>query len=143
MKVIIGSDHVGFELKEKIKKYLEKQNYPFKDIGIHSKEPVDYPDIAYNVSNEVIKNKNSKGILICATGIGMSIVANKTLGIRAALCHNEFMAKLSREHNDANILVLGSKIIKSNLIEEIVRIFLETDFSDEERHKRRVSKIKI
>jgi len=141
MKIFIGSDHGGFELKEILREYLASQNHEVSDEGCFSTDSVDYPDIAKKVSKKVLENKNSKGILMCGTGIGISISANKIKGIRAALCGNEYMAKMAREHNDANILCLGGRVIGSELGKSIIDTFLKNKFNDEERHKRRVEKM--
>lgn len=139
-KIIIGSDHGGFKLKEKIKKYLGELGYEYEDIGTDSMQSCDYPDFAYKVAKKVAET-NSKGILICGTGIGMSISANKVRGIRAALAFDEFTAKMSREHNNSNVLCLGERTTKEELAKKIVKVWLETPFSKEERHHRRVDKI--
>jgi len=141
MKIILGSDHAGFNLKEKIKKYLKEQDFSFDDLGTYSTDPVDYPDITLKVAKAVAKGEYRRGIIICGTGIGTAIVANKVPGIRAALCHDPVSSSFSRTHNDANILTLGERIIGPNLALEIVRIFLTTEFSGG-RHIRRVEKIK-
>jgi ribose 5-phosphate isomerase B len=142
MKIALGSDHGGYQLKENLKKYLKELNVEYKDFGCNSEKSVDYPDIGFKIAREV-KNRNyDKGILICGTGIGMSIVANKIKGIRASLCHDVFSARYAREHNDANILTLGGRVIDSGLAKEIVKVWLSTDFSGEERHLKRLNKIK-
>ena len=142
MKIALGSDHGGYQLKENLKRYLKELNVEYKDFGCNSEKSVDYPDIGFKIAIEV-KNRNyDKGILICGTGIGMSIVANKIKGIRASLCHDVFSARYAREHNDANILTLGGRIINLGLAKEIVKIWLNTDFSGEERHLKRLNKIK-
>jgi ribose 5-phosphate isomerase B len=142
MKIALGSDHGGYQLKENLKKYLKELNVEYKDFGCNSEKSVDYPDIGFKIAIEV-KNRNyDKGILICGTGIGMSIVANKIKGIRASLCHDVFSARYAREHNDANILTLGGRVIDSGLAKEIVKVWLNTDFSGEERHLKRLNKIK-
>ena len=142
MKIALGSDHGGYQLKENLKKYLKELNVEYKDFGCNSEKSVDYPDIGFKIAREV-KNRNyDKGILICGTGIGMSIVANKIKGIRASLCHDVFSARYAREHNDANILTLGGRVIDSGLAKEIVKVWLSTDFSREERHIIRLNKIK-
>ena len=141
MKIILGSDHAGFNLKEKIKKYLKEQDFSFDDLGTYSTDPVDYHDITLKVAKAVAKGEYRRGIIICGTGIGTAIVANKVPGIRAALCHDPVSSSFSRTHNDANILTLGERIIGPNLALEIVRIFLTTEFSGG-RHIRRVEKIK-
>lgn len=134
-KIIIGSDHGGFELKENIKKILT--GYEVKDIGCFSEESVDYPDIASELCKKVLEEKNSKGILICGTGIGMSIAANKFKGIRAALCHDEYTAEMSRKHNDANVLCLGGRILDIETAQDIVNTWLENNFEGG-RHERRI-----
>lgn len=142
MKIALGSDHGGYQLKENLKKYLKELNVEYKDFGCNSEKSVDYPDIGFKIAIEV-KNRNyDKGILICGTGIGMSIVANKIKGIRASLCHDVFSARYAREHNDANILTLGGRVIDSGLAKEIVKVWLNTDFSGEEKHLKRLNKIK-
>ncbi|MCX7795459.1 MAG: ribose 5-phosphate isomerase B [bacterium] len=141
MKVAIGSDHAGFRLKEELKNYLVSLNIDIKDFGSHSEESVDYPDIAKEVALSVAKGEVDRGILICGTGIGMSISANKIKGIRAAVGNELLSVRLSREHNDANILTLGARIIGIEIAKEAVRIFLDTPFLGG-RHQRRVEKIK-
>ena len=142
MKIAIGSDHGGYKLKESLKKYLKELNIEYKDFGCESEKSVDYPDIGFEVSNEVRKGNYERGILICGTGIGMSIVANKIKDIRASLCHDVFSARKAREHTDANILALGESVIGVGLAQEIVKIWLKSDYSQEERHVRRLNKIK-
>ena len=142
MKIALGSDHGGYKLKENLKEYLKGLNVEYTDFGCDSEQAVDYPDIGFKVSNEIKDGNFDKGILICGTGIGMSIVANKVDGIKAALCYNEFTARYSRKHNDANILVLGGRVIGSGLAKEIVKVWLNTKFSQEERHINRLNKIK-
>ncbi len=139
-KIIIGSDHAGFRLKEDIKKYLEEKKISTEDIGAHSEESVDYPLIAKEVAEKVAKTK-STGILVCGSGIGMCITANKIKGIRAALCYDEETAELSREHNNANILCLGARTGSAKNYRKIIKRFLTTQRSKEERHKRRVKEM--
>jgi len=139
--IAIGSDHAGFELKEKIKKYLEQLGHEYKDFGTHNNESVDYPDYALKVAESVMKKESDKGILICGSGIGMCMSANKVPGIRAALCYNTETARLSREHNDANILTIGARLTDERIAKEIVNVWLKTEFAGE-RHARRVNKIK-
>jgi ribose 5-phosphate isomerase B len=141
MSVAIGSDHAGYQLKERIKKYLDQSHIEYKDFGTYSTESVDYPDIAIQVAKNVSEGKSERGILICYTGIGMSLVANKVPHIRAALCISPEIAKLARVHNDANILALGSLETDQQHIDEIVKNFLETPFEKGGRHERRVKKI--
>lgn len=141
MKVYIGSDHGGFQLKEKIKGLLEEKGLEISDLGTQGTESCDYPDFAKAVAEKVASEPEAKGILICGTGIGMSMTANKAKGIRAALCHNEFTAQMAREHNNANVLCLGERVLDESTALKIVEVFLETGFSGEERHARRVKKI--
>ena len=141
MDIIIGSDHAGFDLKERIKVFLfEKNEFSVKDIGTFNHDPIDYPIIAHEVAKNVSEKKFSRGILICGSGIGMSIVANKHRNVRAALCHNLYTVKLSRKHNDANILALGGRVLGVGLALEMVDLFLHTEFEGG-RHKRRLDKI--
>jgi len=142
MKIALGSDHGGYQLKENLKEYLKELNVEYIDFDRENEKSVDYPDIGFKVATDVKSGKYDRGILICRTGIGMSVVANKVKGIRAALCHNEFSARYSREHNDANILVLGGRVIALGLAKEIVKVWLDTKFSREERHINRLNKIK-
>lgn len=141
MKIFLGADHGGFSLKEKIKDFLQDiSDLEIEDSGIYEEKSVDYPDIAKALCQKLQKDKDAKGILFCGTGIGMSIVANKMKGIRAALCTDTYMAKMSREHNDANILILGGRVVGEGLAKDIVLSFLNTDFSGG-RHLRRLEKI--
>jgi ribose 5-phosphate isomerase B len=141
MDIIIGSDHAGFDLKEGIKRFLSKKgNYIVKDMGAFSDDPVDYPIIAHQVAKNIAENKFSRGVLICGSGIGMSIVANRYRNVRAALCHNLYTVRLSRKHNDANILVLGGRVLGLDLALRMVDLFLSTDFEGG-RHQRRLEEI--
>lgn len=140
MKVAIGCDHGGFNLKREILQYLTEQGITYEDFGTHSAESVDYPDYALKVAEAVKTGQADRGILICGTGIGIGIAANKIPGIRAALCHDTFSAKASRQHNNANILTLGERIIGPGLAKEIVAAWLTTEFEGG-RHERRVEKI--
>lgn len=140
-KIAIGSDHGGFKLKEELKKYLSAKGYSVKDYGTYSQDSCDYPDYAYAVAKAVAAGNCKKGITICKSGIGNSIVANKVCGARAALCYNITAARLSREHNDANILVLGASFVKPVLAKRILSIWLKTKFSGG-RHLRRINKIR-
>jgi ribose 5-phosphate isomerase B len=139
--IALGSDHAGFEYKEHLKKLLVELGRPYQDFGTSSAASVDYPDFAHVVSKAVASGKNQFGILICGTGIGMSIVANKHKGIRAAVCESIESAKLSREHNDANVLCIGARITSWETAEEIVKTFLTTPFSGGKRHMYRIEKI--
>lgn len=140
MLVAIGSDHGGFSLKEDITSYLTETNVPFQDFGIYSPGSVDYPDIARQVAQAVADGKCDRGIIICGTGIGVSIAANKVRGIRAALCHDIYSAQMSREHNDANILTMGGRVIGPGLARAVVEKWLATKFAGG-RHSRRICKI--
>ena len=140
MKVALGSDHAGFSLKEYIAEHLGARDKSFLDCGVSSEDSVDYPDIAVSVVNAVLSGECECGILICGTGIGMSIAANKHKGIRAALCGEPYSAKCARKHNDANILTMGSRVIGPGLAVEIVESFLAEPFEGG-RHKRRLDKI--
>ncbi len=140
MKIAIGSDHAGFELKKEIIKYLEKQGYEYKDMGTDNCDSVDYPDFGYQVANAVSNEEYDKGILVCGTGIGMSIAANKVSGVRAALCHDVFSAKATRNHNNSNVLTMGSRVVGIGLALEIVRVWLGEDFEGG-RHQKRINKI--
>lgn len=141
MKLAIGSDHGGFRLKETIKTYLLAHDYEVTDFGTESEDSCDYPDFALPVAEAVAKGKYDRGILICGTGIGIGIVANKVKGVRAALCHDTFSAEACRNHNDANILTMGERIVGEGLALKIVETFLNSDFEGG-RHQRRVDKIK-
>lgn len=140
LNLALGCDHGGFRLKEEVKKMLQEKGYDFKDFGTFSEDSVDYPDIAAEVAGAVRDGQFDRGILICGTGIGIGIAANKLEGIRAALCHDTFSARASREHNNANILTMGERVIGPGLAKDIVNIWLETDFAGG-RHARRVQKI--
>lgn len=139
--IAIGCDHGGYYLKQDIIDFLKKNGYEYKDYGTYSDESCDYPVYAKKVAHAVADGECEKGILICGTGIGVCITANKVKGIRAALVHDCFSAKATREHNDANIVTMGARVIGPGLATEIVRIFLETPFSNEERHIRRIKQI--
>lgn len=141
MKIAIGSDHGGFDLKEHIKAHLQEEGYEIIDKGCDSKESCDYPVFGHAVAHAVADGEAERGIVICTTGIGISIAANKVKGIRAALCTNELMAKMTRLHNDANVLALGANIVGPGLAVAITDTFLKEDFSGGERHVRRVKGI--
>ena len=142
MRIAIGCDHGGINLKPVLIAYLEKQGVEFKDFGTFTKDSCDYNDYAEIVGNAVAGGEYDLGILICGTGIGMSIVANKIKGVRCAHCHDVFSAKMTRLHNDANIIAFGERVIGPGLMLEIVDAFIHTGFSNDERHIRRVEKIK-
>jgi ribose 5-phosphate isomerase B len=140
--VIVGCDHAGFELKEKIKAALSRRGVPVEDVGTHSTESVDYPDFAHRVAEAVSSGRFRRGIVLCGTGIGVSMAANRHRGVRAAVAYDERTARLSREHNDANVLALGGRTIDPGLAERILDIWLETPFAGG-RHLRRVEKIEL
>jgi ribose 5-phosphate isomerase B len=141
MKISLGSDHAGFELKEDLRGYLAEQKVEVIDLGVYNEDPVDYPDIGASVAQKVSRGEVDRGILICGSGIGMSIVANRFPGVRAALCHDLYTARVSREHNDANLLILGGRLIGKGLAREILKVWLETGFQGG-RHQRRLEKIR-
>ena len=140
MKVAIASDHGGFKLKEEIIEYLKELGITYQDFGCHGPESVDYPEYAEIASNSVVSGEHDYAILICGTGIGIAIAANKIKGIRAANCHDCFSAQATREHNNANVLTLGERIVGPGLAKMIVKIFLETEFQGG-RHQRRIDQI--
>jgi len=139
-KLLIASDHAGFDLKEKLRIYLEKKGMGVKDLGTYSKDRCDYPLYAYELAKNISHGKFKRGILICKSGIGNSIVANRLPGVRAALCHNVKITKLSREHNDSNILVLGSAFVSLDLAKKMIAVWLKTQFLGG-RHLKRVKLI--
>ena len=143
MNIIIGSDHAGFDLKEEIKEFLLlKRTYEVKDIGAFSSKSVDYPIIAHEIARGIAESQSSRGILLCGTGIGMSVTANRYSNVRAALCHNLYTVELARKHNNSNILVLGARVLGSGLALAMVDLFLNTDFEGG-RHQRRLNQIDI
>ena len=142
MKIAIGSDHAAFDEKNKLVTYLENKNFLVKDFGCFSKDSVDYPDYANLVSKEIQNNNYDFGILICGSGIGISIAANRYKGIRAALCTSQFHAEMSRKHNDANIIALGSRITPVDEMFIMISKFLDTEFEGG-RHQNRIKKIEI
>ena len=141
MMIVLGSDHGGYEYKNKIIEHLAERGIETTDFGCYSSESCDYPDFARPLAEAVAKGEFDCGILVCGTGIGMSITANKVSGIRASVCTNEFMTKATREHNDANILCLGARVIDLDTALTLVDLFIDTPFSNDERHIRRISKI--
>lgn len=138
--IAIGSDHGGFALKQEILEFLKQNGYEYQDVGSYDDKAVDYPDIAKKVAEMILSGEAERGILICGTGIGISITANRYAGIRAALCHDCFSAEATRLHNDANILAMGGRVIGGELAKKITHTFLTTPFSEEARHLRRVEK---
>ncbi|WP_252224387.1 MULTISPECIES: ribose 5-phosphate isomerase B [unclassified Clostridium] len=140
MKLAIGCDHGGFELKQEIIKFLESEGHEVKDFGTHSTESCDYPDIALPVAEAVVAKEFELGILVCGTGIGIGIAANKVAGIRAALCSDTFSAHATRQHNNANILTLGQRVVGTGLALDIVKTFISSKFEGD-RHQKRIDKI--
>ncbi|HTP78869.1 MAG TPA: ribose 5-phosphate isomerase B [Bacteroidota bacterium] len=140
--IALGSDHAGFEYKERMKQILEELRLTYRDFGTHSKDSSDYPDWAHAVAQSISTGESDRGILICGTGIGMSIVANKHKGVRAAACESVTAARLARQHNDANILTLGARITGWESAVDIVKMFLATSF-DGGRHQKRIDKIQL
>ncbi len=141
MRVTIGSDHAGFALKEALAAYLREEGHQVVDVGAHSLEPVDYPDSAAAVARSVLSGESERGILLCGSGVGASVAANKIPGIRAGVCHDTYSAHQGVEHDDMNVLVLGARIVGPELARELVRSFLGARFTGEERHVRRLRKI--
>ncbi|MBR5475006.1 MAG: ribose 5-phosphate isomerase B [Lachnospiraceae bacterium] len=139
--IALGCDHGGYELKQEVIAYLEKQGYAYKDYGCYGLESVDYPAYGKAVGEAVASGECEKGILICGTGIGISIAANKVKGVRAALCSDCFSAQATREHNDANVLAMGARVLGPGLALKIVETFLTTPFSEDPRHIRRIRQI--
>lgn len=140
MKIAVGADHAGFEAKEGLKAKLREWGHAVMDAGTDSADAVDYPDFAKEVAGKVASGEADLGLLVCGSGVGMSIAANKVAGVRAALCTSETLARLSRRHNDANVLCVGARITGPGVLEEMVRIFIQTPFEGG-RHRRRVDKM--
>jgi ribose 5-phosphate isomerase B len=141
MKIVIGSDHAGFELKNAMGDVLRATGHAVLDIGAFNANPSDYPDFAEAVGRAVLDGRAERGVLICGSGVGASVAANKLVGIRAAVCHDSYSAHQGVEHDDMNVLVLGSRIIGVKLAEDLVKAFLGARFTNEERHRRRLAKI--
>ena len=144
MKIAIASDHAGYQTKNRVIQFLKESGYDWTDFGTNSDSSVDYPDFAFQVAQEVSSGKYTRGILICGSGLGMCIAANKVKSIRAVTCHDTFTAKMSRRHNDANVLCIGARVVKQDNLIPIVKTWLETEFESEEgksRHQRRLNKI--
>ena len=139
--IALGCDHGGYPLMKEVIKYLDEAKIEYKNFGTYSEDSCDYPVFAKAVAGAIVNGECEKGILICGTGIGISIAANKVKGVRAALCHDCFSAKATRQHNDANILAMGARVVGAGLAVEIVKNFLETPFSNEEMHIRRINMI--
>jgi RpiB/LacA/LacB family sugar-phosphate isomerase len=143
MRIAIGSDHAGFQLKEIISDYIRELKHEVVDVGTHSTEPVDYPDFAEAIGRILIEGRADRGVLICGSGVGASVAANKIPGIRAGLCHDTYSAHQGVEHDDMNVLVMGARVIGVELARELVRAFLGAEFMGEERHRRRLEKIRL
>ena len=141
MNILVSNDHAGVQLKNEVKSFLENKGYVVENLGDNSGESVDYPDIIHPLAKEISENKDKKGIIMCGTGNGVSMVANKYEGVRAGLCWSKEIAELIRKHNDANVLSLPARFISTKEALEIVQVFLETDFENGGRHERRVEKI--
>ena len=141
MKIVLGSDHAGFELKESLRSFIESLGHRVVDVGTHSTESVDYPDYAEKVARAVISGEADRGILLCGSGVGASIAANKVPGIRAANCEDYYSAHQGVEHDAMNVLVLGGRIIGVALAQDMVRGYLEAEYTGEERHARRLAKV--
>lgn len=143
MRITIASDHAGFELKQVLAVFLRQKGHLVNDIGTHSTDPVDYPDFAEALAGTVLRGDSERGILICGSGVGASVAANKIPGIRAGLCHDGYSAHQGVEHDDMNVLVLGARVIGTELAKDLCLNFLNAQFSGEERHRRRLNKIRI
>ncbi|MBE0426535.1 MAG: ribose 5-phosphate isomerase B [Nitrospirae bacterium] len=141
MIIAIGADHGGFYLKSQIMEFLKEFGYKVNDLGTYKDEPVDYPDYARAVSQEILQNKADRGILICGSGVGACVAANKFPGIRSAICHDTFSAHQGVEDDNINVLCLGARVIGTELAKEIVKVWLAAEFSGAERHKRRLDKV--
>ena len=142
MKIVIGSDHAGFQLKVAMGDLLRSLNLEVLDVGAFNENPSDYPDFAEAVGKAILDRKAERGVLICGSGVGASVAANKLVGIRAAVCHDTYSAHQGVEHDDMNVLVLGSRIIGVKLAEDLVKAFLAAKFTNEDRHVRRLAKVK-
>src|SRR6266567_2721870 len=142
MRLAVGSDHAGFELKETLAAYLRESGHEVIDIGTRSTAPVDYPDYAEALARAVLDGGAERGVLLCGSGVGASVAANKIPGIRAGLCHDTYSAHQGVEHDDMNVLVIGARVVGTALAEELVHAFLNATFTGEERHRRRVEKVK-
>jgi RpiB/LacA/LacB family sugar-phosphate isomerase len=141
MRIVMGADHAGFALKQLLVEFVARLGHEVEDVGTYSESPVDYPDIAVAVASAITAGRADRGILLCGSGVGASVAANKVPGIRAGLCHDTYSAHQGVEHDDANVLVLGSRIIGTELAHELVKAYLAAEFSGEERHVRRLGKV--
>jgi ribose 5-phosphate isomerase B len=142
MRIVVGSDHAGFLLKQEVAESLRRSGHEVLDVGAHSAEPSDYPDFAEAVGKAVLEGRADRGVLLCGSGVGASVAANKLPGIRAAVCHDSYSAHQGVEHDDMNVLVLGPRVVGPALAHELVQAYLGAHFSNEERHVRRLDKVK-
>ena len=142
MRMAVGSDHAGFELKSRLAEHLRRQGHEVIDVGTHSSDPVDYPDFAVAVGRAVLDGRAERGLLVCGSGVGASVAANKLAGIRAGLCHDHYSAHQGVEHDDINVLVLGARVIGMELARELLDAFADAKFTKEERHVRRLNKVR-
>jgi RpiB/LacA/LacB family sugar-phosphate isomerase len=142
MKVVIGSDHAGFQLKNAMGDLIRSLGHAVLDIGAFNENPSDYPDFAEAVGRAVLDGRAERGVLICGSGIGASVAANKLIGIRAGICHDTYSGHQGVEHDDMNVLVMGSRVVGEKLAEDVVRAFLVANFTNEERHVRRLAKVR-
>ena len=143
MRIVLGSDHAGFEMKQEMLKYVRALGHVIVDVGAHDSSPSDYPDYAEALGTVILNNKAERGILICGSGVGASVAANKIPGIRAGVCHDCYSARQGVEHDNMNVLVLGSRVIGVELARDLVSTFLNATFSSEDRHLRRLAKIQL
>ena len=141
IKVAIAADHAGFSLKENLRVFLEEQKFEVADFGTYSETPVDYPDVAEKIGTAILEARATRGVLICGSGVGASVAANKIKGIRAGLCHDTYSARQGVEHDAIDILVLGARVVGTELARELVKAFLAAEFTGEERHRRRLEKV--
>ena len=141
MKVVIGSDHAGFQLKNSMGDLIRSLGHAVLDIGAFNENPSDYPDFAEAVGRAVLEGRADRGVLICGSGIGASVAANKLVGIRAGICHDTYSGHQGVEHDNMNVLVMGSRVVGEKLAEDVVRAFLSANFTNEERHVRRLAKV--
>jgi len=142
MKLVVGSDHAGFQLKNEVASLLKSLGHDVLDVGAYDERPSDYPDFAEAVGRAVLDGRAERGVLICGSGVGASVAANKLVGIRAGMCHDTYSAHQGVEHDDINVLVLGSRVVGVKLAEDLVKAFLGAQFTREERHVRRLAKVK-
>jgi RpiB/LacA/LacB family sugar-phosphate isomerase len=142
MRIVIGSDHAGFELKKFVSRLLEEENLEVMDVGSYNTDPVDYPDYAEAIGLAILEGRADRGVIICGSGVGASVAANKLPGIRAGLCHDTYSARQGVEHDDMNVLALGARVIGPELARELVLAYVRANFTGEERHRRRLAKVR-